>query len=436
MQITKISATKKLEKKKLVCAYARVSSDKDAMLHSLSAQVQYYKDYITSNNDWLFVKVYYDEGISGTKQDRPAFQQMLQDAKDGKIDLIITKSISRFARNTVTLLEAVRKLKSYDVDVYFEEQRIHSISSDGELMLTILASYAQEEARSVSENMKWRVRRNFEEGKPWGRAPYGYTIENSKFVIVPKESEAVKLIFKLYLDGIGSYRIKDIMNKSEYPTRNNCLWTETTIRGMLKNYIYTGNAVFQTTYVKNYITKKKAKNNGEKPMYHVEECHDAIISIEDYNKVQKIIKERTEKIHKGITPKDTPFKGKLICAHCGCTFRMKKNYKKYVWRCGTYIRLGSKKCLSKQIPNDALQILAKEILGVDELTSEIIDERIEKVIVGDDRLLTFYLKDGNKIDAHWMQKSRSESWTEEMKENARRKAVEIHGKSNNNPIND
>lgn len=436
MQITKILATKKLEKKKLVCAYARVSSDKDAMLHSLSAQVQYYKDYITSNNDWLFVKVYYDEGISGTKQDRPAFQQMLQDAKDGKIDLIITKSISRFARNTVTLLEAVRKLKSYDVDVYFEEQRIHSISSDGELMLTILASYAQEEARSVSENMKWRVKRNFEEGKPWGRAPYGYTIENSKFVIVPKEAEVVKLIFKLYLDGIGSYRIKDIMNKSEYPTRNNCLWTETTIRGMLKNYIYTGNAVFQTTYVKNYITKKKAKNNGEKPMYHVEECHDAIISIEDYNKVQKIIKERNEKIHKGITPKDTPFKGKLICAHCGCTFRMKKNYKKYVWRCGTYIRLGSKKCLSKQIPNDALKNIAKEILGVDELTSEIIDERIEKVIVGDDRLLTFYLKDGNKIDAHWMQKSRSESWTEEMKENARRKAVERNGKSNSNPIND
>ena len=380
MQITKISATKKLEKKKLVCAYARVSSDKDAMLHSLSAQVQYYKDYITSNNDWLFVKVYYDEGISGTKQDRPAFQQMLQDAKDGKIDLIITKSISRFARNTVTLLEAVRKLKSYDVDVYFEEQRIHSISSDGELMLTILASYAQEEARSVSENMKWRVKRNFEEGKPWGRAPYGYTIENGKFVIIPKEAKAVKLIFKLYLDGIGSYRIKDIMNKSEYPTRNNCLWTETTIRGMLKNYIYTGNAVFQTTYVKNYITKKKAKNNGEKPMYHVEECHDAIISIEDYNKVQKIIKERNEKIHKGITPKDNLFKGKLICAHCGCTFRMKKNYRKYIWRCGTYIRLGSKGCFSKQIPNDALQILAKEILGVDELTSEIIDERIEKVI--------------------------------------------------------
>lgn len=435
MQITKISATKKLEKKKLVCAYARVSSDKDAMLHSLSAQVQYYKDYITSNNDWLFVKVYYDEGISGTKQDRPAFQQMLQDAKDGKIDLIITKSISRFARNTVTLLEAVRKLKSYDVDVYFEEQRIHSISSDGELMLTILASYAQEEARSVSENMKWRVKRNFEEGKPWGRAPYGYTIENGKFVIVPKEAKAVKLIFKLYLDGIGSYRIKDIMNKSEYPTRNNCLWTETTIRGMLKNYIYTGNAVFQTTYVKNYITKKKAKNNGEKPMYHVEECHDAIISIEDYNKVQKIIKERNEKIHKGITPKDNLFKGKLICAHCGCTFRMKKNYRKYIWRCGTYIRLGSKGCFSKQIPNDALQILTKEILGVDELTSEIIDERIEKVIVGDDRLLTFYLKDGSQIDAHWMQKSRSESWTEEMKENARRKVVERNDKSNGNSIN-
>src|SRR5574344_692971 len=166
--------TKILAKKKLVCAYARVSSDKDAMLHSLSAQVQYYKDYITSNNDWLFVKAYYDEGISGTKQDRPAVQQMLQDAKDGKIDLIITKSISRFARNTVTLLEAVRKLKEINVDVYFEEQNIHSISGDGELMLTILASFAQAESLSVSENCKWRIRNKYKDGIPNTFSILGY----------------------------------------------------------------------------------------------------------------------------------------------------------------------------------------------------------------------------------------------------------------------
>lgn len=435
MQITKISAVKKLEKKKLVCAYARVSSDKDAMLHSLSAQVLYYKDYITSNKDWIFVKVYYDEGISGTKQDRPSFQQMLQDAKDGKIDLIITKSISRFARNTITLLETVRELKSHNVDVYFEEQKIHSISSDGELMLTILASYAQEEAKSVSDNMKWRVKRNFEEGKPWGRAPYGYIIENSKFIIVPKEAEAVRLIFKLFLDGIGSYRIKNIMNESEYPTRNNCLWTEETIRGMLKNYIYTGNAVFQTTYVKNYITKEKAKNKGEKPMYHVEESHEAIVSIDDFKKVQEILKERCEKIHVGTTPKDNPFKGKLVCAHCGHKFRIKKNYKKFIWRCDTYIKQSIKGCQSKQVPDDELRILTKDILGVNELTTEIIDDKIEKIIVGDNRLLTFYLTDGTTIDVTWTQKSRSESWTEEMRENTRRREIERNGKSNSNSIN-
>ena len=164
--VTKVAYPPQLQRKKRVAAYARVSSGKDAMLHSLSAQVSYYNDLIQKEDGWEFVGVYSDEAITGTKEDRAGFQQMLEDCHNGKIDMVLTKSISRFARNTVTLLETVRMLKALGVDVFFEEQNIHTVSADGELMLTILASYAQEESLSASENQKWRIKKNFEEGMP------------------------------------------------------------------------------------------------------------------------------------------------------------------------------------------------------------------------------------------------------------------------------
>ena len=173
MQIQKVPQIPVLPKKKRVAAYCRVSTGKDAMLHSLSAQISYYNKLIQSHADWLYCGVYADEGISGTKNDRDEFLRMLNDCREGKLDLLLTKSISRFARNTVTLLQTVRELKTLNVDVYFEEQRIHSISAEGELMLTILASFAQEESRSVSENMKWRIKKSFEAGCPWNGTVLG-----------------------------------------------------------------------------------------------------------------------------------------------------------------------------------------------------------------------------------------------------------------------
>lgn len=151
--------------RKRVCAYARVSTAKDAMLHSLSSQVSYYQKYIQAHKDWEFCGVYADEGLTGTKESRAQFQEMLKECRYGNIDIILTKSISRFARNTVDLLNTVRELKSLGIAVYFEEQNINTLSSDGELMLTILASYAQEESLSASENMKWSIRKGFEQGK-------------------------------------------------------------------------------------------------------------------------------------------------------------------------------------------------------------------------------------------------------------------------------
>lgn len=165
--ITKIAYPPRLQSKKRVAAYCRVSSGKDAMLHSLSAQVSYYNELIQKEDGWEFVGVYSDEAITGTKEGRADFQRLITDCRNKKIDMVITKSISRFARNTVTLLEVTRQLKALGVDIYFEEQNIHTMSTDGELLLTILASYAQEESRSASENQKWRIKKNFAEGKPW-----------------------------------------------------------------------------------------------------------------------------------------------------------------------------------------------------------------------------------------------------------------------------
>ena len=200
-----------------VAAYARVSSGKDAMLHSLSAQVSYYSSLIQNHSGWLYCGVYADEALTGTKENRTEFQRLLAECRAGSIDLIITKSISRFARNTVVLLQTVRDLKSLGVDVYFEEQNIHSMSADGELMLTILASYAQEESLSASENQKWRIKKNFEDGKPWSGQVLGYKYVDGVYIVKPEEAEIVRSIFADYLSGMGVEAIMKKLNVEAGP---------------------------------------------------------------------------------------------------------------------------------------------------------------------------------------------------------------------------
>lgn len=202
--VTQIQFPTPMPKARRVAAYARVSSDKDAMLHSLGTQVDYYSTYIRHHPGWVYVGVYADEAKTGTKDSRENFQRMLADCRADKIDHIITKSVSRFSRNTVTLLETVRELKELGISVYFEEQSIDTVTADGELMLSILASYAQEESLSASENQKWRVRRNFEQGIPWRFFMLGYRGENGRLVVVPEEADIVRGIFRDYLDGKGT----------------------------------------------------------------------------------------------------------------------------------------------------------------------------------------------------------------------------------------
>ncbi len=237
------------------------------MLHSLSEQVSYYNTYIQEHPGWEFAGIYADADYTGTKENRPEFQRLLADCRAGKIDRVIAKAISRFARNTVTLLETVRELKALGIAVYFEEQNIDSLSGSGELMLTILASLAQEESRSVSENCIWRIRKNFYEGKPMNLSKvYGYRRARKKqnehigqIVIDETEAQVVRGIFEDYLNGIGTPSIAARLCTENIPCRHGGEWTSTLVMGMLKNEKYTGDSILQKTYVQDHLSKKQCK---------------------------------------------------------------------------------------------------------------------------------------------------------------------------------
>ncbi len=341
---------------KRTAAYARVSSGKDAMLHSLSAQVSYYNQLIQSNPKWLFCGVYADEALTGTKENRAEFQKLLNRCRRGEIDLILTKSISRFARNTVTLLETVRELKTLGVDVYFEEQRIHSMSSDGELMLSILASYAQEESYSASENKKWQMRKDFEQGKVGSMRMLGYRrTKSGKLEIVPEEAEIVRMIFLYYLSGMGKLAIAKKLNEQQICTVRGCAWTTEDVRRTLRNEKYTGNLLLQKSFRENHITKKKVANIGQLPQYFVADSHEAIISLEQFDAVQKQMAERQKKYAGSCTTNRYPFTQKIRCACCGKYYRRKTTVTGVVWICSTYNTKGKKYCpTAKQIPENTL----------------------------------------------------------------------------------
>lgn len=418
------SATPKLTR---VVAYARVSSGKDAMLHSLSAQISYYSDLIQSHPGWVYGGVYADEALTGTKDNRDNFQQMLSDCRAGKIDLVITKSISRFARNTVTLLNTVRELKSLGVNVYFEEQNIYTMSADGELMMTILASYAQEESRSASENQKWRIRANFQAGMPWNGTLLGYRIKDGAYV--PKEDEAalVRLIFHYYLDeGWGLTRIAKHLNAEGYLTRRGHPWSHTALEKLIRNYSYTGNLLLQTTFIDNHINKKGCVNKGQLPMYHAQETHEAIIPMEEFAAAQEERERRAKKyVHVPEVRQTFPFTKKLHCMCCGKRYRRKMVARGPAWICGTYNTQGKEFCpTSKLIPEDILMDVSAKVLGLEEFDANTFAELIQEIQVNEKNALTYIFKDGRTVDAVWRDRSRAESWTSEMKAAARKTALQ------------
>ena len=438
MKITEIPAKPQEEKIIRVAAYARVSSDKDAAFHSLEAQKAYYEEYIKKHPNWKLVDIYSDNGISGTIINRPEFQRMLEDCRNGKIDLVVTKSITRFARNTVVLLEAIRELKALDIDVFFEKENMHSISPDGELLLTLLAMYAEEEARSASENQKWRIRKNFENGEPWFGNMLGYRLMDGKYVVIQDEAYIVRMIFTDYLSGMGLQAIAKKLNAMCIPARYADYWRPNTISKILHNEKYTGNLLLQKTYRSDFRTKRKVINRGELRKYFVENSHEAIIDRDVFMAVQEEIKRRKSLFcsTQHNKPQTSLFKGVIFCGLCNTPYRKRiansSSHPKNVWICGRYFDFGKSACPSHQVPEKILIDKTKEILNVDVLTREIILEKIAEITVTDHFHLRYALKDGSVHYVVWEHKSRKESWTPEMKEKARQKALQRNAERRKN----
>ena len=413
--VQKVKFPPRQPKQKRVAAYARVSSGKDAMLHSLAAQVEYYSNFIRHHPGWEYVGVYADEAKTGTKDSREQFQQLLTDCKAGKIDHILTKSISRMARNTVTLLETVRELKSMGITVYFEEQNIDTGTDDGEMMLSILASYAQEESLSASENQKWRVRQNFENGQPWRGFMLGYRYKDGQYIVVPEEAEIVRSIYADFLDGKGVTAIMKRLNKEGILTQQGFTWHKSGITRVLKNYTYTGNLLLQTKYRENHLTKRTLVNHGQLPQYHATDTHEPIIDIGTYNSVQLEMYRRAQKYGKQQSSQKYPFSGMITCAGCGKHYRRKVTAAGPVWICSTYNTHGKAACPSKAIPESTLMEIAATVSATGEITA---------VTAHNDNTLEFTLADGTVTVKQWQDRSRAASWTAEMRATAREKSRE------------
>lgn len=410
---------------KRVAAYARVSSGKDAMLHSLSAQISYYADLIQQHSGWQYIGVYADEAVTGTKDTRENFRRLLNDCKAGKIDMVITKSISRFARNTVTLLETVRELKNMGVNVFFEEQNIHSLSSDGELMLTILASYAQEESLSASENMKWRIRKGFENGELMClRHMFGYKISRDGIEPDPETAPVVREIFDRAIAGDSFGAIARNLNNRDIPGTYGGKWTASRISDILANEKYTGNALLQKKYVNNHIEKREIRNDGILPQYYAEGTHDAIIDADTFNTAQEIIRRSRAKKADNAPCKHGPFTGRIICGNCGANYRRISNHGRKAWNCGTFQTIGKSACPARQIPEEELYRIVAEVVGSEEFDPDAFVGKITAIRAENDCSLVFCFNDGTEVVKRWQPRSRRNSWTPEMKEAARQRAME------------
>jgi len=348
-----------------VAAYARVSTNSDEQYTSYEAQVNYYQKFIQEKPDWEYTQVYADEGLSGTTtKRRTKFNQMIKDALNGKINLIITKSISRFARNTLDTISYVRKLKAKGIEVFFEKENLWTLDRKSELILTIMALIAQEESRSISQNVTWGKRVGFQEGKvsfAYKRF-LGYKKEDDKIVIDEDQAVIVRMIYRMFLvkgktpTGIAkNLKVKHIKTPSGKSTH----WTKNTVASILTNKKYKGDALLQKTYTVNYLDHTTAKNTGQIPQYYVENNHPAIIDKETWDQVQVEI-ERRNKLGAHYSSSDV-FSSKLICEDCGGFYGKKKwhtntKYERFVYQCNNKFHKGKDKCKTPHLKEEDIKL--------------------------------------------------------------------------------
>ena len=386
------SVSLKNPQKRKVAGYARVSKDIEEQATSYAAQVDYYTAYIKKNPEWEFAGIYTDEGITATTtKKRNGFKQMITDALAGKIDLIITKSVSRFARNTVDSLTTVRELKENGIEIYFEKENIWTFDSKGELLITIMSSLAQEESRSISENVKWGKRRAFANGKGslsfntflgYDRGP------NGEFVINEEQAATVRYIYEKFLEGFSAYRIaKDLTEMGIKTPGGKEKWANSSVLKILKNEKYKGDLLFQKTYIKDFLSHKSVRNNGEIPQYYIEDHHEAIIPKELFLQVQDEIARRAserdiEGKRKGFSANHA-FSQIVFCAECGGQYRRihwnNRGKKSIVWRCLTRLK-NKDKCRARTVKEEVLQEMEKlqKVLSMLNYKCWYYDQAIEK----------------------------------------------------------
>ena len=398
---------------KRVAAYARVSTNSEEQLTSYEAQVKHYTEYIKSRehtDNWQFVSVYTDRGITGTSTaKREGFNRMMQEALAGKIDLIITKSVSRFARNTVDTLTAIRRLKEHGVEVYFEEQNIYTLDGKGELLLTIMSSIAQEESRNISENVTWGIRKRFADGKvcmPYKRFMGYRRGEDGIPKIVEAEAGIVRGIFRRFLEGATSTMIAKELNGAGIPCparksqlgeeetgtekdkRKIARWSPSTVESILTNEKYKGDAILQKTYCTDYIQKTFVENDGsEIPKYYAQNSHPAIISSEVFDLAQMELEWR--KSLNGSYSGKSCFASRVVCGDCGAFYGSKvwhstDKYRRVIWRCNNKYG-GDAKCSTPHVTQDELEkafvsVMQKVITEKDAIFAvcrEVLDEVLD-----------------------------------------------------------
>ena len=406
-KVTRIEPTKVvapiIPTKTRVAAYCRVSTDNDAQLDSLENQIEGFQMQLSKHKDWELVKIYADEGISGTSaKKRPQFMEMMSACKEGKIDRIITKSISRFARNTLDCITYVRELKGYGVSIIFEKEDLDTANSISEMMLSIMASFAQEESRSISENLKWGVRKRFEEGIEPRIPLYGYRhSDKESFQIYPEEAKIVREIYERYVHGEESSEIlKDIVRRRiAAPSGGN--WNRLQLDRMLTNEKYAGEAVMQKTFVVDHLTHRQMKNKGEIPMFYLKDAHAAIVDKHIFDQAQEI---RKMKYIQNGNP-TYPYGEMLKCPHCGKTLVQGTLINFYLnghtiknggWGC--YGEGGCREyLLMRDVLDEAILKAYKIKFGEKKESVEYywLDDTIDNIILSDD-IVTIKWKDGTE----------------------------------------
>ena len=380
-----------------VAPYARVSTDSDEQLNSYKSQVMYYTDLVKKRKNWVLVDIYADEAITGTQvTKRENFQRMINDCMDGKIDMIITKSISRFARNTLDTLKYVRMLKERNIAVFFEDENINTLTMDGELLLVILSSVAQQEVENISANVKKGLKMKMKRGELVGFQSclgYDYNHNDKGISINEAEADIVRYIFNRYIDGAGAYVIAKELTSLGYKTKNgNTEWHDTAVLGIIKNEKYKGDVLQVKTFTVDPISKRRLDNYGEEDQFYIKNHHEPIISEEIFEKAQAILDRRGKNrrgVEKGKREKYSrqyAFSSKLECAFCGSNLSRRNWYsgsahEKVIWQCVTATKKGKKYCPpSKAIEEKILESAFVESYKLlCQNNSDVLDELIERM---------------------------------------------------------